>query len=63
MIVEYVYRGWGDDDGHVWWVLVSSDVPRERAREVAQTWGRITESDEAADGRWSFAVVNDRANV
>lgn len=44
------------DDGAVAWVIVDTESPHD-ARSAAQCFGDVTESDETADGRYSFAVL------
>jgi hypothetical protein len=45
------------EDGRVLWILVYGAPSSWYARNVAERFGRITESDEAEDGARSFAVV------
>lgn len=45
-----------DRPGGIVWLRVDT-YDRSTAREVAEGFGRIVESDITGDGRWSFAVV------
>jgi hypothetical protein len=52
--VEVIERG-TYNEGRVLWLRI--DAPRDEARDIAETYGRVTESDVADDGRQSFSVI------